>query len=118
MFKANISTSVRKINERAAVIDIRGEVNSSAENALMNAYTEATSQGAEDILLNFSEMEYMNSSGIGLLVTLLIRSQRQRQHLLVYGLNEHYRQIFGLTRLDEAISIYANEAEALAAVKA
>jgi anti-anti-sigma factor len=63
MFKANISTSVRKVNERAAVIDIRGEVNSSAENALMNAYTEATSQGAQDIVLNFSEMEYMNSSG-------------------------------------------------------
>jgi anti-anti-sigma regulatory factor len=38
--------------------------------------------------------------------------------MLVYGLNEHYRQIFGLTRLDEAISIYANEAEALAAVAA
>lgn len=116
MFKANVSMNVRKVNERAAVIDIRGEVNSSAENVLMDAYTQATSQGAEDIILNFSGMEYMNSSGIGLLVTLLIRAQRQKQRLLVYGLNEHYRQIFGLTRLDEAISIFNSESEALAAV--
>ena len=39
-----------------------------------------------------------------------------KQRLLACGLNDHYRQILELTRLDEAISIYANEAEALAAV--
>ena len=55
----------------------------------------------------------MNSSGIGLLVTFLIRANRQKQHLLAYGLSEHYRHIFELTRLDEAIGIYTTEAEAL-----
>jgi anti-sigma B factor antagonist len=55
----------------------------------------------------------MNSSGIGLLVTLLIRTQRQNQRLLAYGLNQHYQQIFELTRLNEAIGIFPNEIEAL-----
>ena len=59
----------------------------------------------------------MNSSGIGLLVTLLIRANRQKQRLLAYGLNEHYRHIFELTRLNEAIAIYDSEAAALAALK-
>ena len=45
----------------------------------------------------------MNSSGIGLLVTLLIRIQRQKQRLVAYGLTDHYIQIFELTRLNEAI---------------
>jgi len=58
----------------------------------------------------------MNSSGIGLLVTLLIRANRQGQRLLAYGLNQHYRHIFELTRLNEAIHIYDAEAEALAAL--
>jgi anti-sigma B factor antagonist len=58
----------------------------------------------------------MNSSGIGLLVTLLIRVQRQKQKMLAYGLSEHYREIFSLTRLDSAIGIYASEAEALATI--
>ena len=52
---------------------------------------------------------------IGLLVTLLIRTQRQKQRLLAYGLSEHYQQIFELTRLNEAITIYNGEGEALAA---
>jgi anti-sigma B factor antagonist len=56
----------------------------------------------------------MNSGGIGMLVTLLVRANRQRQRLVAYGLNEHYRQIFELTRLDEAIGIFDSETEAFA----
>ncbi len=57
----------------------------------------------------------MNSSGIGLLVTLLIRINREKQRLLTYGLSEHYRSIFQITRLDDAIGIYDSEEEAVGA---
>lgn len=107
--------TVRQGNEKASIIDIRGEVTAAAENALMDAYTQACDHNARVIILNFAGMEYMNSSGIGLLVTLLIRINRQKQKLLTYGLSEHYRQIFALTRLNEAIGVYSTEAEALAA---
>ena len=116
MNKANIVVNVRKLGNSASVIDIYGEVNAFAETALMEAYNQASHGNTRAIILNFSGLEYMNSSGIGLLVTLLIRINRQKQKLLVYGLSEHYRQIFELTRLNEAIGIYANETEALTAV--
>ncbi len=98
-----------------AVVDIQGEITGAAEDALMEAYNEATDSGARTIILNFTSLDYMNSSGIGLLVTLLIRVKRQKQRLLSYGLSEHYRQIFELTRLNEVIGIYDTEAEAVAA---
>ena len=66
-------------------------------------------------MLNFEGLEYMNSSGIGLLVTLLIRVNREKQRLLTYGLTEHYRNIFQITRLDDAISIFDSEEEAVRA---
>jgi len=81
----------------------------------MDAYARATTSGAKLVLLNFSELEYMNSSGIGLLVTLLIRANRQGQKIAAFGLSDHYKDIFELTRLDEAIKIYETEAEALTA---
>ncbi len=99
----------------AAILRIRGEVTSASEAALGEAYAKATSAGARSIVLDFSGMEYMNSSGIGLLVTMLIRVQRAGQKLMAIGLNEHYRQILSLTRLDEAIHIHDTEAAALAA---
>lgn len=114
MSKANISANVRR-NNGVSIIDIGGEVNAYAEDALAAAYSEASQNGVKAIVLNFSGLEYMNSSGIGLLVTLLIRAQRNKQRLLACGLNEHYQQIFALTRLNEAIGIYGSEAAAAAA---
>ncbi len=81
----------------------------------MESYAQATTAGARTILVNFSELEYMNSSGIGLLVTLLIRANRQGQKIAAFGLSPHYKDIFELTRLDEAIHIYDTEEAALAA---
>ena len=115
MSPIKLDITVRTINAKTSILDIQGEVTGSAESILMDAYTQATAAGAQAVILNFGGLEYMNSSGIGLLVTMLIRTQRQKQRLLAYGLNEHYRQIFDLTQLDKAIGIYASEAAALAA---
>jgi anti-sigma B factor antagonist len=113
----NLSTRVRKAKEGVSVIDIHGEVTGLAETILTEAYNQACGAATRALVLNFSGLEYMNSSGIGLLVTLLVRAQRQKLRLLACGLNEHYRQIFELTRLNEAIGIYPSEGEALGAVQ-
>jgi anti-sigma B factor antagonist len=118
MPEANVAMTVRKPVATASIIDIQGEVTAQCESALMDAYTEAVSTGARAVALNFNGLEYMNSGGIGLLVTLLIRAQRQGHRLVAFGLNDHYRQIFALTRLNEAISIFEDEAGALAALAA
>lgn len=112
--QTNLDIQVRQASPKTSILDIQGEINAFAENPLMDAYTRATTNGAERIVLNFENLDYMNSSGIGLLVTLLIRANRQNQKLLAYGLSDHYRQIFELTRLNEVIEIHENEAQALA----
>lgn len=114
----SVTMAMRKAGSTTCILDIQGEINASAEPVLMDAYNQACAQGARNILLNFSGLEYMNSSGIGLLVTLLIRVRRQNQRLTAFGLNDHYTQIFELTRLNEAISIFENETEAMEAVAA
>jgi anti-sigma B factor antagonist len=115
MAEATATMEVRKPDESVGVIDIKGDITANSEETLMDAYSQA-GDGTRAVILNFSGLEYMNSGGIGLLVTLLVRANRARQRLLAFGLTEHYRQIFELTRLDEAVSIYDDEQSALAAV--
>lgn len=115
MNQPKVMLVVENPNELTRVIKIKGEINSQAEAPLMEAYAEASAQGVRAIILDFSELEYMNSSGIGLLVTLLIRANRQRQRLMACGLSDHYQQIFELTRLNEAIAIFPDEKAAVAA---
>jgi len=107
------STDVRQVGDLAAVIYIKGDVTAASEPVLMSAHEEAAAQGARRLVLNFGGLEYMNSGGIGMLVTLLVRANRQHKELAAYGLSDHYREIFELTRLDEAITIYDNERSAL-----
>ncbi len=115
MPQAQVTMDVRKVNDGVSVIDVKGELTAFAEGVLMDAYNQASAGGIRAIVLNFEGLEYMNSSGIGLLVTLLIRVNREKQRLLTYGLSEHYRGIFQITRLDDAIGIYDSEEEAIGA---
>jgi len=117
MTQPHVQMKVRR-EPAAAIIEIEGEMTGFAEDALMEAYNEAGDTRGRAIILDFSGLEYMNSSGIGLLVTLLIRAQRQEQRLMACGLSDHYRHIFDITRLNEAIGIYDTADEALAAAPA
>ena len=109
MTTSGLSTEVRRLDERTAVIDIKGEVTSAAGPALTEAFESAGTPGTQVVALNFTDLDYMNSGGIGMLVTLLVRVRRQKQKLAAFGLTDHYAQIFELTRLDEAIAIHPDE---------
>lgn len=108
----------QRVDDRIGVIRVRGDITAASEKPLMEAYGRACDGATRAVILDFAGLEYMNSGGIGLLVTLLVRANRQKQRLLATGLNEHYCQIFELTRLDEAIAIFDTEGDAIAAARA
>jgi anti-sigma B factor antagonist len=111
-----LSVGLRQPNPFVQVIDIRGAITSFTEKTLVDAYQQAVSTHIRAVIINFTELSYLNSLGIGLLVTLLIRARREGVALVSYGLNEHYRQVFQITRLDQAIPIYSSEATAISYV--
>jgi anti-sigma B factor antagonist len=109
----NLTMDIREVADGIRVIDVVGEITAFSEKEISEAHEEA-GKGAKAVILNFEGLDYMNSGGIGLVVTTLIRAQRAGHDLRAYGLTDHYRQIFTLTRLDEAITIYDDEAAAVA----
>jgi len=115
MTDTTIRLEVRTPRPGCSVIELAGEVTGASEAALSDAYERAATDGTRAVVLDFGGLQYMNSSGIGLLVTLLVRANRNRQRMLAFGLSDHSRQIFELTRLDEAIAIHETEDAALAA---
>jgi anti-sigma B factor antagonist len=110
---ANLTMNIREVADGIRVIDVEGEITSFSEQQIADSHTKA-GEDATVVILNFEGLDYMNSGGIGLLVTTLIRAQRAGHALRAFGLSDHYRQIFTLTRLDEAIGIYDSEEAAIA----
>ena len=108
-----LEATVRQ-NGAVAVLEMRGEIDSFGEEALNAAYAEAEERSPSAVLLNFSGVDYINSTGIALIVSVLARARRRGIKVLTSGLSPHYVEIFQITRLADFMSIFPDEAAALA----
>jgi anti-anti-sigma factor len=108
----HLEASVRR-EPAGAVLDLHGEINGFGQEALDAAYAEAEKGDPEAIILNFEEVDYINSTGIALIVGLLAKARAAKRRLLAYGLSDHYVEIFNITRLSDFVGVYPDEESAL-----
>ena len=101
---ATFSADVEQVGG-TAVIHMRGEINIAADVALTAANTQAEQMNPDKIILNFEQVDYINSTGIALIVGLLARARASHHPLAAIGLSDHYREIFTITRLSDFIEL-------------
>jgi anti-sigma B factor antagonist len=114
---AEFGAEVRQ-HDGTGVIDLHGEINLGADQALIAAYESAARGDPETVVLNFAQVDYINSTGIALIVGLLARARKDHRTVRAFGLSEHYRQIFAITRLSDFMGIYPDEDSAVTATAA
>jgi anti-anti-sigma factor len=102
-----------RFEDGIAVVDMAGLLDRSAEVALDEAFGEALA-GDDAVALNFSEVSYINSTGIALVVGALARARAAGKAVRAFGLTDHYREIFTITRLSDFMGIYDDESAAVA----
>jgi anti-sigma B factor antagonist len=88
-----------------ARLAMRGDVDIAADEALAAAYAEAAASGATRVVLDFDRVDYINSTGIALIVRLLAEARRDHREVVALGLSDHYREIFRITRLSDYLTI-------------
>ena len=97
------------------IIDLSGDINGGADSQFNSIIEQALAQQPGALLLNFSAVGYINSTGIALIVGLLAAARKNGIPLRTYGLSDHYQEIFTITRLSDFMSIVGDEAAALGA---
>ncbi len=102
-----------QFQDKAALIALHGEINAFADSALSAAYAEAEKHNPATIVLDFNDVDYINSTGIALIVSLLGQARKSNRRLAVFGLSDHYVEIFQITRLVDFMSIYPDRLSAL-----
>ena len=93
----------------AAVIELSGDVDGSAAAVLTDAYERAVTASPENhdtVVLDFAAVDYINSTGIALIVSVLARARAERRKVVACGLSPHYREIFDITRLSDFIELF------------
>ncbi|HTX00571.1 MAG TPA: STAS domain-containing protein [Acidimicrobiales bacterium] len=97
------------------VIELRGNIDCDAASDLTAAYDGGRAgSDARRLVLDFSPAEYINSSGIALIVSILARARAEGRTVAAIGLSDHYRHIFEITRLSDFIEVCADLETALA----
>lgn len=89
-----------------AVLALEGNIDRDAMTRLNQAYEDAVVADPKSVLLDFSGVGYINSTGIALIVGVLGRARAEGRRVLASGLSEHYAHIFTITRLSDFIQMY------------
>jgi len=92
-----------------ARIVLTGRIDRDGDDAMTRAYTQAHALGHGEIVLDFAATDYINSTGIALIVRLLAQARRDGRPVRASGLSEHYREIFRITRLSDFIALDDDE---------
>lgn len=88
-----------------AVLRMSGDLDATADTALLAAHAQAIAGDPRTLTLDFSDVDYINSSGIALIVMLLTEARGAHRTVHATGLTAHYRHIFEITRLSDHLTI-------------
>ena len=105
---ASMCEATTRVLPGAAIIELSGEVDGSAATVLTEAYARAVTPDSDPstVVLDFAAVDYINSTGIALIVSVLARARAERRKVVACGLSPHYREIFDITRLSDFIELF------------
>jgi anti-anti-sigma regulatory factor len=106
--------SVRTVDPKTTILDIRGNLDSEFMEVLSNIQRQIAAS-VKIILLNFTAMGQVSIIGINALVIFFFQAKQRGQRVMAFGYTAEHRQIFHLTRLDEVMPLFQQESDARAA---
>jgi len=97
------------------LVKLPAELISPDEKPILNATVPQKPGKKGSLLLDCGAVKFMNGMGAYQLVKLGVLARQRRQRLLAFGVNQHYRDVFKVTGLDRAITVYGTKTEAFTA---
>jgi anti-anti-sigma factor len=109
-----MSFSQTKDASGVAVVQVDGQLIEGNRQELKDLVQAALDQGERRLLIDFSRTGYIDSSGLGALVSISKKIREAGGELRLSGLNEDLRSLFELTKLDTLFAIAETPQQALA----
>ena len=115
MLNKETEARLRRVGQ-AVIVDLTGDVTNQGQQAIQSAYAEALQSDPKRVFFNFGDTEYINTSGIAVLISIVMKAEKGGRKIGLFGMSEHYHKVFTLVRLPLYADMYRTESEALATV--
>jgi len=99
-----------------SVLRFEGDISSASKEAVIGSYQGLSKATVKTILLDFTKVEYINSSGIALVIQVLMEAANSGQKVLAYGLSAHFMKVFTMVGITKYAGLFPDQAAALATV--
>jgi len=114
--KSRVEQLTSPAGHDVAVLRFEGDIASTSKDAVLGAYQSIPKQSIKIVLLDFSKVDYINSSGIALVIQLLIEASNAGQKVFAFGLSPHFTKVFTMVGITKYAGLFPSQAEALAAL--
>jgi anti-anti-sigma factor len=114
--KSRVEQLTSPAGHPATVLRFEGDIASTSRDAVLGTYQALPKNDVKLILLDFTRVDYINSSGIALVIQLLIEAASAGQKVYAFGLSAHFTKVFTMVGITKYAGLFATQAEALAAL--
>src|SRR5439155_15242344 len=97
------------------VLTLSGPLTASNASIFQNAMRRE--EPADTVILDLSQVPYIDSAGLGLLVTAHVSRQKSGRKIVLSGINQRVQRLFEITRVASLFLIFSSPEEAVAALK-
>jgi anti-sigma B factor antagonist len=99
-----------------AILTFSGDISSASKDLILGAY-HALDGTAAKVLLDFRGVEYINSSGIAIIIQMLLEAGKSGSHAFgIFGLSPHFQKVFTMVGINKYATLYSDESAAVAAL--
>jgi anti-anti-sigma factor len=112
--KASVDQISDSKGGRVSVLRFSGDISSSSHDALLGTYETVTK--SEPVLLDFSKVDYINSSGIALVIQMLMEANKSGQKIAAFGLTPHFQKVFTMVGITKYAALFPDESAAKASI--
>ena len=113
--KATVDKSSDSHGRPLTIVRFTGDISSASKEAVVGTYQNLPKDENKQILLDFTKVEYLNSSGIALVIQVLMEAGKSGQKVQAFGLTPHFEKVFKMVGITKYAGLHPDEAAAKAA---
>ncbi len=114
--KARVDELTSPVGHTVTVLRFEGDIASTSKEAVLGAYQALPKATSKIVLLDFTKVDYINSSGIALVIQMLIEAANSGQKVYAFGLSAHFTKVFTMVGITKYAGLFPTQVEALAAL--
>jgi anti-sigma B factor antagonist len=114
--KVTHRTATTASGAAVTILALSGDISSISKDAIVDAY-HGLGAATPIVLLDFTAVDYINSSGIAIIIQLLLEASKSGSRTIaIFGLSPHFRKVFTMVGINKYAKLFDEEAAALAAL--